>query len=168
MKNKIALNFLLGLVFLCAIFFGCTDNNVDKQEEFRLTNAYSFESEFKYFDTPYKYTAYSFMLNYVYTGDEACKSYGFEVANKNGEVIDIPAIFVNGVETSTSKRTYLVKGSTISTFIGITSSMLPMMNTADSYDEFTVELYVELNDTRTILAYAEFTFEQVKQMCLPK
>lgn len=148
----------LMLLNLC----GCSQN------EFWLSNQHSFESESTYFDIPYKYTVYGFMLNYVYTDDEACDSYGVKVINKNGEVIDRPTILLNGVERSTSKRSYLVKGSTISVIIGITSSDLPMMNSAPKYKEFTVELYVELNDKYTILATAEFTFEQVKQMCLPK
>lgn len=146
---------------------GCS-NNTTSQNDIWISNQYSFEGEYIYFDTPYKYTTYRFMLNYVYTEDEACSTYGFKVTNKYGVVIYEPSILINGMGLSTSQYPYLIKGSTISAIIDITSSALPMKNSAPGFKEFTVELCVGLNDNYTVLATAEFTFEKVKQMCLPK
>lgn len=160
MKKK-SLFLLLVISILCVVFCGCAD----EKNKFRISNANSRDGEFLYFSTPYKYTTYSFMLNYVYTGDDASRSYGFVVKNKEDERIDELDVLINGVAVSYSSLPYLIKGNTISATVGITSSALPMINTADSYDEFTVELYVYLDDTYTILASQEFTFDQVKKMC---
>ena len=163
MKQKNLLFIILSI--LCLILCSsCTST----KNEIRLSNAYSYDGEFLYFNTPYKYTRYSFMLNYVYSGEEACTSYGFKVTNKKDEDKSISdgSLLINGVTVTSSNYPYLIKGSTISVIIVITSSNLAMINTANYYEEFTVELYIGQEENYTVLASAEFTFEQVKQMCL--
>ena len=166
MKQK---NFLLLLLIavLCITFCGCKDTRKETESKFRLSNAYSYEGEFGYFNTSYKYTAYSFMINYVYTGDEAIPVYGFNVTNKNDEKISAGYVDVlmNGVRVSTSYSPYLIKGATLSAILTFRSSTLQMINDAYYYDEFSIELYIHNNDAYTVLASQKFTLEQVKLIC---